>query len=83
MNASSLLVPPPAKGSAEQRSEKQVQFWKVTFDRIHKFLPGIEGELFPPQAPIVEVKADEKKSAESDKGKDVVEKVEEGTDENV
>lgn len=71
MNASGLLISPPAKGSPDERSERQIQLWKVSFDRIHRFLPGLEEELFPTPAPApaVEVKEEEKKVEESQQEK--------------
>jgi len=40
MNASGFLLPP----HDEQRTEEQAALWNATFERIHPFLPDLQGE---------------------------------------
>jgi brefeldin A-resistance guanine nucleotide exchange factor 1 len=46
MNASEVLLPPPAPGAPEQRSGEQVALWALTAERLAQFLPGLLDELF-------------------------------------
>jgi len=50
MNASGILVPPPAHGAEDSREDRQRTLWTATHDRIERFLPGFLGEIIPPPA---------------------------------
>ena len=56
MNASEVLLPPPAPGAPEQRSGEQVALWALTAERLAQFLPGLLDELFG-AAPMPETAA--------------------------
>lgn len=51
MNASAILVPPPAGGTADSREDRQRTMWTATHDRIERFLPGFLDAIVPPSLP--------------------------------
>ncbi|KAK0537421.1 GDP/GTP exchange factor for ARF [Tilletia horrida] len=51
MSASGVLLPPPPAGQPDQRTQRQAVLWAVTFDRLKRFLPGLQEEVFPPLPP--------------------------------
>ncbi len=58
MQASDILVPPPPKGAEEHRSPAQQELWKITQERVSKFLPALLDEVVsraePAPAPAAE-----------------------------
>ncbi|KAE8213264.1 hypothetical protein CF327_g3176 [Tilletia walkeri] len=51
MSASNILIPPAPAGQPDERTKAQAILWAVTFDRLKRFLPGLEEEIFPPPPP--------------------------------
>jgi brefeldin A-resistance guanine nucleotide exchange factor 1 len=66
MSSGGQLVPPPAEGEEDERSEAQQKLWSETWERLHRFLPDLMPEILP-QAPnkpkaskiVVPVKAEQ------------------------
>ncbi|KAE8224563.1 hypothetical protein CF319_g2549, partial [Tilletia indica] len=51
MSASNILIPPAPAGQPDERTKAQAILWALTFERLKRFLPGLEEEIFPPPPP--------------------------------